>query len=137
MLDAKEYVRANGFPCPFCGSDNIESGSDTDIESGIVTIPVSCNSCGNDWDEEYRLVGYSYFEGQAKLEEIDDPRPERDRLREALEKIANMVKDGDPDPEATDACGEETTVELEIDEAFLTAANCIDIARAALGRGED
>ena len=50
----KYYLEHSGLRCPFCHSDNIESGPlecDQDPYSDI-----KCNACGKEWTDLYKLV---------------------------------------------------------------------------------
>ena len=51
----KEYLRGGGVVCPFCGAQGIEGVCGVDVESGIATQRVSCNECGEVWQDVYLL----------------------------------------------------------------------------------
>lgn len=52
-----EYIRGGGKVCPYCKSDDIE-GRDRDYY-GLADMyqEVSCRSCGESWQDHYKLVG--------------------------------------------------------------------------------
>ena len=50
----KKYITGGGNRCPFCGSENIESGI-IEFETDI-SAPVGCNECGKEWIDYYRLA---------------------------------------------------------------------------------
>ena len=49
------YVKNGGGYCPFCESDNI-SFHEITPDDGICTQFVSCDDCGKDWDDIFKLV---------------------------------------------------------------------------------
>lgn len=51
---AKKYFRERC--CPYCGKNGIEFGRTTFMEDSMYQV-VSCQSCGREWDDIYRLVG--------------------------------------------------------------------------------
>lgn len=53
----RRYLKAGGNECPFCGSDNIESGVKSD-DYGHAEIYqyVDCHACEQRWVDVYRLV---------------------------------------------------------------------------------
>lgn len=140
-MTGSEYAENVGL-CPFCFSSEIEGGADTSFEDNTVFSSCDCHTCGSSWRESYTLDGWieenesgpDEWHGDTRMDDkIKALEEERDKLRAALAQIANFVKDGDSDPEASESCGEEVEVELSIDEAYKTTDNCITIARAALG----
>lgn len=47
------YLHTRGIHCPFCGSDNINADG-IDCESYLQDV--DCNDCGNEWQEQYRMI---------------------------------------------------------------------------------
>ena len=61
--DLENYLKTKGQACPFCQSTDIESQSDISVgDSGIAWHNIQCNSCDQEWRDEYRLVGIAYEE---------------------------------------------------------------------------
>lgn len=141
-MTGSEYVERVGL-CPFCHSDDIEGGTDTNFEGEVMISSCSCKTCGSWWKENYALDGWledggddadTWHPDTRQDDKIKALEEERDRLRAALQKIATMVKPGDIDAELSDEMGEPTEVEdWTIDEAYTTGTTCIELARAALG----
>jgi len=63
FLDAqqKAYVDKGGYACPFCGSVNLEGGH-FEVDSRIAWQLVRCNGCGQSWNDQYTLTGFSPVE---------------------------------------------------------------------------
>ena len=57
MTDAmsKKYVKDGGKHCPFCGSDNIESDGQAQIDGPEAWQDVTCNKCHESWQDVYKL----------------------------------------------------------------------------------
>lgn len=51
-----EYVRIGGIRCPFCDSDDISCGRIEPEASGAYAN-CSCDTCHEEWIDEYKLVG--------------------------------------------------------------------------------
>lgn len=144
-MTGSEYAEHVGL-CPFCHSDQVEGGTDSDYQGDSMISSSTCNTCGSGWRENYTLDGWieesdsplvpdTWHPDTRATDKIKALEDERDKFRTALEKIADMVKPGDLDPEASDLLGEATEVEdWTIDEAYSTATSCIDLARNTLGR---
>jgi transposase-like protein len=54
----KEYVTEGGKNCPFCDSSDVESQA-LQVDGPIAWSDCNCNTCGKEWDDLYRLVGFS------------------------------------------------------------------------------
>jgi hypothetical protein len=52
------HIHRHGALCPFCGADSTEGGS-VNIVEGCAIQGMWCNDCGAEWDDEYKLSGYS------------------------------------------------------------------------------
>ena len=48
------YLANNGVKCPYCNSDKIE-GHQVDVSYGSVYQEITCQDCGEDWTDEYKL----------------------------------------------------------------------------------
>tara|TARA_Y100000310_G_C20626570_1_gene786263 strand:+ start:1186 stop:1440 length:255 start_codon:yes stop_codon:yes gene_type:complete len=57
QLKQKKYVESLGCKCPFCGSDDLESGA-KEVDAGYMFERVSCLSCSEYWDDVYKLVEF-------------------------------------------------------------------------------
>lgn len=53
----EEYVQHSGVRCPYCGSPDLDGGSVT-VDAGAAWQGISCNGCGESWQDQYKLVGY-------------------------------------------------------------------------------
>jgi formate dehydrogenase maturation protein FdhE len=47
------YIHRGGNHCPYCGSENIESGVIT-FETEV-SAPVGCNDCAKEWIDIYKI----------------------------------------------------------------------------------
>lgn len=54
----EEYVAAEGFKCPDCGSASVSAGS-TEFGLAEAYTRVDCRTCGARWTELYKLTGYT------------------------------------------------------------------------------
>ena len=50
-----KYIRQGGVRCLFCGSEQIEGGA-FECDAGVVWQEVHCLSCGEYWNDLYKLV---------------------------------------------------------------------------------
>ena len=57
-MSQEDYVKAEGFECPFCGSDCITFSGDVGLHNNTCSHGCSCRTCEKDWTEEYSLTGY-------------------------------------------------------------------------------
>jgi transposase-like protein len=57
QLTNAQYLNKSGLHCPFCDSDDIQAHTPQPHEEGI-DVPVNCHSCGSEWTDEFKLVGY-------------------------------------------------------------------------------
>jgi transcription elongation factor Elf1 len=57
----EEYLEAS-HQCPYCGSDDITSLGHPDVECTYVYQDIVCQQCGNQWTDEYKLIGYTESE---------------------------------------------------------------------------
>jgi hypothetical protein len=53
-----EYAKGEENTCPRCGSDEV-TGSEVDVEGERCFQHVYCNSCEAQWDDVYKLTGYT------------------------------------------------------------------------------
>jgi hypothetical protein len=51
------YVASEGAKCPLCESADT-SGGGVDIQGGTALQTMGCDSCEQEWEDVYRLVGY-------------------------------------------------------------------------------
>lgn len=60
MLTSEQYAELSNPVCPFCGSDNIASSKDREVEFDLYYLyhPMECLNCGKLYWEKYELVGY-------------------------------------------------------------------------------
>ena len=57
MLTDKQkrgYIASQGVRCPYCESYDIDAGQ-MEFEGGVFQ-DVKCNSCGETWSDEYKLI---------------------------------------------------------------------------------
>jgi hypothetical protein len=57
-MTSAEYLEQGGTVCPFCKSHDIE-GQEVNIDAGTAWQDVSCNQCGEEWQDTYTLTGYA------------------------------------------------------------------------------
>lgn len=50
------HVDSGGSTCPHCQSDHIV-GDSLEVDDGVVTQMVACNTCGERWTDVFRLSG--------------------------------------------------------------------------------
>ncbi len=65
----KEYVDKGGVICPSCGSHNI-SADEFDPES--CSVSVECSDCGSQWNDVYKLTGFSDLRKDEDQDEDED-----------------------------------------------------------------
>jgi len=53
----EEYLAYGGNHCPACGDPDI-SGDEVTVDAGYAWQEVTCNACGAEWTDQYKLVGY-------------------------------------------------------------------------------
>ncbi len=58
FLTSQEYTQEGGTRCPHCGSLEIE-GHEVNIDAGHARQEMSCNRCGQGWQDFYTLAGYT------------------------------------------------------------------------------
>jgi transcription elongation factor Elf1 len=51
----EKYLASGGGVCPFCGAADISGGS-IDIEATEAWQNVSCDTCGENWRDVYKLA---------------------------------------------------------------------------------
>lgn len=51
----KKYINEGGEFCPYCDSDNLDSG-DIHIDTGYASQEIWCRDCKEAWYDEYELV---------------------------------------------------------------------------------
>ncbi len=56
----KELIDPN--TCPHCGAHEVHAFQMVDLRGAEVAQPVECGSCGAEWREVWRLVGYVNLE---------------------------------------------------------------------------
>jgi transcription elongation factor Elf1 len=52
---SKKYMKDG--KCPFCGSKNIESYENMQVDGKDAWLNMQCNMCYKLWQEEYKLTG--------------------------------------------------------------------------------
>ena len=57
QMTDKEYVRANGGVCPYCGSADLDWGG-FDFEGEYFFQKVVCQACDKEWGDRYIMNGY-------------------------------------------------------------------------------
>jgi len=55
-LNEKKYLESGGNICPYCGSDDLNTGN-VQTDSGIAWQDVECDGCGSEWRDLYTLTG--------------------------------------------------------------------------------
>lgn len=72
-MTSNEYVKAGGTKCPVCQSDSI-TGYGVEIDENGATQHVSCDDCGAEWTDVYKLIAYSdLIMGRLKMKRIAYP----------------------------------------------------------------
>jgi transcription elongation factor Elf1 len=56
----KEYLECDSF-CPWCDSEDIQTAM-IDQDMSIAWQDCSCDKCGREWKNEYRLVAISWLD---------------------------------------------------------------------------
>lgn len=103
-----EHCDEDGRVCPYCGSDNTESGS-LDTQAGqVVESGCECFDCEMLWSNLYNIQGW--YDAAKDLHEDTrdiDTREHTKTLREALREIAGTSANENSDPDRmADALGE-------------------------------
>ena len=60
-MTQEEYVMQLGERCPECGSEDIRATEQVESCSRAAYQNVTCNVCGADWTDEYKLIGYDHL----------------------------------------------------------------------------
>jgi hypothetical protein len=55
---SEQYRKEAGARCPVCGSSEIR-GHGFDVDLGVASQTVSCETCDSAWKDQYDLIGYS------------------------------------------------------------------------------
>ena len=58
MQTNQQYIDNGGTQCPYCNSHDIE-GQEVNIDAGSAWQDVTCNHCGQQWQDTYTLTGYA------------------------------------------------------------------------------
>jgi len=53
----REHVASGGDRCPSCGDSEIQ-GDFVVTGNGVAQQSMSCNACGAEWTDQYKLTGY-------------------------------------------------------------------------------
>lgn len=56
-MTKEEYVAKGGNQCPHCGSGELE-GDAIQSDSAVAWQEVTCNGCGEIWQDTYQLTGW-------------------------------------------------------------------------------
>lgn len=60
---ATEYLQDGGVRCPYCGSDDLDTGPmQTDVSTAWQSV--TCASCDEEWTDRYDLVAFNEDESQ-------------------------------------------------------------------------
>jgi len=82
-----EHCDNDGRTCPYCGSENTDSGS-LDTQAGqVVESGCECLDCGKTWDNLYNIAGWYHTD-----EDGDDTLHEDLRRMEEAEKLREQVR---------------------------------------------
>ena len=57
-LTNEEYAASGGVACPHCGHEGV-TGPEVNIDEGVATQEVTCDSCDKSWTDVYQLVAYN------------------------------------------------------------------------------
>ena len=124
-----EHCDSDGRTCPYCGSENTDSGS-LDTQSGqVVESGCECLDCGKTWDHLYNIAGWystdedgndTPHEDLRHMEDGDRLREQVRILREALERMERW------------ASHEETRKALDCSGVLGDYGNSVVMYRAAL-----
>lgn len=60
----EEYINAKGNHCPHCGSKSISAGS-LQADGGEAWQEVTCDTCGEQWNDIYKLTNIEKITGDA------------------------------------------------------------------------
>lgn len=96
-----EYCDNDGRVCPYCGSENTDSGS-LDTQAGqVVESGCECLDCGKTFGNLYNIAGW-YDESEELHEDLRDfnNREQVRILREALEAIDKHPTNGNSEPDS-------------------------------------
>jgi hypothetical protein len=76
-MTQQEYLSYKGVRCPFCESINLDAG-DVETDAGGASQPVTCKDCGEEWVDQYKLVGY-------------DKDPDAGTINETKQALADVI----------------------------------------------
>lgn len=93
-----EHCDNDGRTCPYCGSENTDSGS-LDTQPGqAVESGCECLDCGKTWGNLYNVVGW--YDEDENLHEDTRKSATIETLHAALLEIAEIDVNDNSDPEA-------------------------------------
>lgn len=62
-MTPEQYAAQCGLRCPNCKSAALSGdGGGFGFKAGGVCLRVSCNDCGAEWEDQYKLTGYEHLE---------------------------------------------------------------------------
>lgn len=54
----EEHLKSRGAACPWCRSASLKAGR-IEVDGDSAWQPVTCESCGKSWTDDYRLSGFT------------------------------------------------------------------------------
>ena len=61
-LTEQEYISKGGQLCPRCKSSDIRTYGEANFDDDYVWQRIICEDCSVEWDDVYKLVGYTLSE---------------------------------------------------------------------------
>ena len=65
-MTKEEYINNGGNNCPCCGSGNLGTEDNVQVDSGSAWQKVHCNDCGAIWNDIWSLTGYEILREPTK-----------------------------------------------------------------------
>jgi len=60
--EKERYIDRMGQECPNCGSGDLEMVGGTQSDCDYGWEKVVCNTCGKQWNDIYKLIGFEWIE---------------------------------------------------------------------------
>ena len=77
--------------CPYCGSEDFDSGSLDTQQGQVVETDCECQECGKTWDALYNVQGWYHTDEDGK-HTLHEDTEQMDRLEYAENTMATLAK---------------------------------------------
>lgn len=104
IASGAEHCDEDGRVCPYCGSENTDSGSCESKAGQQVEGGCTCLDCGKTWSNLYNIAGWydedeELHEDTRKIDQIEEMETTIKTLHRALTRIANINVNDNSEPD--------------------------------------